>query len=303
MRRITAVLLSLLCAVAVFFLPVTASATGAGTAEQFYKLNIKFCPGGIPVEGAEFYVYHVAEPTSDGGFRLAGAFAGYRVSLDDLDSDSLRSLAATLAGYAARDNIRPDDEDVTNRDGIATLTVVKPGMYLVAGPSVKVDGTVYWPSPVMIFLPSADGNGEISIETKPDRDTGNEIHVVKVWRDGKGEKRPPKIVVQLLCDSVVYDEVTLNEANNWRYTWTDLEDGHIWQILEKEVPEGYSVKVERQSVTFTVTNTAEVPDEPKLPQTGQNWWPVLLLICVGMVLLTVGLLMRTSDATGERSDG
>lgn len=54
--------------------------------------------------------------------------------------------------------------------------------------------------------------------------------------------------------------MTLNAANNWRYTWEKLpaynKDGSkiVWSVVEKE-PEGYTVLIARDGVTFTVTNT------------------------------------------------
>ncbi len=49
---------------------------------------------------------------------------------------------------------------------------------------------------------------------------------------------------------------------------------------------------------FTITNTCNRPDTPKggkLPQTGQLWWPVPVLLLAGLVLVIVGLLRRKED--------
>ena len=67
------------------------------------------------------------------------------------------------------------------------------------------------------------------------------------------------------------------------------------------------MEVTREGITFVVTNTydEDVPDEPtpispsepdepepNLPQTGQLWWPVPLLICAGLLFVIVGLVRR-----------
>ena len=72
-------------------------------------------------------------------------------------------------------------------------------------------------------------------------------------------------MVQLLRDGKVYDTVTLNEGNNWRHTWTGLDDDYTWRVVEYKTPEGYTVTVERQGITFVMTNTwrEEPPDEPE----------------------------------------
>ena len=99
-------------------------------------------------------------------------------------------------------------------------------------------------------------------------------------------------------------------------TWSGLDDGCTWTVVEKEC-EGYTVRVEREGITFVMTNTyaAEIPDDPTpeaplppdpakptpggptLPQTGQVWWPVPLLLMTGLLLLAVGLFRRRT--TGD----
>lgn len=87
-----------------------------------------------------------------------------------------------------------------------------------------------------------------------------ERRVLKIWKDDIPQSRPKEIVIQLLKDGVIYDTVTLNAVNNWRYTWEKLpaynKDGSkiVWSVVEKE-PEGYTVLIARDGVTFTVTNT------------------------------------------------
>lgn len=88
--------------------------------------------------------------------------------------------------------------------------------------------------------------------------------------------------------------------------------------MEYETPEGYTVSVVREGITFVMTNThtEEIPDEPTpggdvppppetnipdeptpqgpgpggpdLPQTGVLWWPVSLLACGGLFLFLIG---------------
>ena len=108
--------------------------------------------------------------------------------------------------------------------------------------------------------------------------------------------------MQLLCDGKIYDEQALNTANNWSYTWEGLDAAHDWKLIEKTVPDDYTVAVTQQGITFTVTNTNDnppppPPDEPTLPQTGMLWWPVPVLGGIGVVTLFFGifLLLRKKD--------
>ena len=67
------------------------------------------------------------------------------------------------------------------------------------------------------------------------------------------------------------------------------------------MPEGYYVSTDRAESTIVVTNTAKQPvsdkkntqdqskkTEAKLPQTGQLWWPVLVLLLAGIICIIVG---------------
>ena len=110
--------------------------------------------------------------------------------------------------------------------------------------------------------------------------------------------------------------MTLSAGNGWSHTWSGLDDGCTWTVVEKEC-EGYTVRVEREGITFVMTNTyaAEIPDDPTpeaplppdptkptpsgptLPQTGQVWWPVPFLLMTGLLLLAVGLFRRRT--TGD----
>ncbi len=86
-----------------------------------------------------------------------------------------------------------------------------------------------------------------------------------------------------------------------------------WSVSEAEVPKGYTVAVTREGNTVVLTNTAKKPGKSdgeanppskrttgkttdktsdKLPQTGQLWWPVLVLLFAGAICLLVGRVLR-----------
>lgn len=158
--------------------------------------------------------------------------------------------------------------------------------------------------------------------------------VLKVWEDKDNEDvRPKNVVIQLLRDGSIYDTVTLTEAGNWRYEWPALSTNYRWTVVEKDSGD-YDVRVSQEGITFVVTNTykKENPDEEipsveeeisenptptgsgeppyekvtvtvgafdaKLPQTGQLWWPVAVLIASGMVFIIAGLILRRGEQYG-----
>lgn len=70
------------------------------------------------------------------------------------------------------------------------------------------------------------------------------------------------------------DTVTLNESNNWSYTWRDLPrqvDGHdCVYTLEEDVPSGYQVLYTNNDgiLAGNITVTNKKLDNTELPDTG-----------------------------------
>ena len=170
--------------------------------------------------------------------------------------------------------------------------------------------------------PEEPGNPEEEEETK--------IHVLKVWKQDQEKERPDSIVVELLQTDVegnttVVDRQTLTKENQWSYTWKNLSTVMRWSVSEAEVPKGYTVAVTREGDTVVLTNTAKKSGNPdgevnppskkptgkttdkmvnkttdkttdktsdKLPQTGQLWWPVIVLLFAGAICLLAGRVLR-----------
>ena len=157
---------------------------------------------------------------------------------------------------------------------------------------------------------------------KPGNPEETKIHVLKVWKQDQEKERPDSIVVELLQTDVegnttVVDRQTLTKENQWSYTWKNLSTLMRWSVSEAEVPNGYTVAVVREGNTVVLTNTAKKPGKSdgevnppskkptdktvnkttdktsdKLPQTGQLWWPVLVLLFAGAICLLVGRVLR-----------
>lgn len=237
-------------------------------------LTVYFGKDGVHFSGAEFQLYRVADVSPSAQFTLTGDFARYPVSLEKLDSAGWRALAQTLDAYAARDKLTPLQTAITGKNGRAEFSSLTTGLYLVTGQRYRAQGYTYTPQPFLIALPSlTDENSwkyTMAVSCKYDSDSNTEEDtierkVLKVWRDdGNEEKRPEQIVVQLLRDGEVYDTVTLSSNNNWRYTWPELSADHHWQVVEHRTPEDYTVLIEREGITFVMTNThqQDIPDTP-----------------------------------------
>ena len=94
------------------------------------------------------------------------------------------------------------------------------------------------------------------------------VTVTKAWEDGGNQDgiRPASILVQLkikvlLVEIPVGDPVELNAANQWAYTFTNLDDTYkgvkiSYTVAEVNVPAGYEAEVTgNQTDGYTITNT------------------------------------------------
>ena len=81
------------------------------------SLTVQFEKEGTGFANVQFRIYRVAEVSDMAEFTLTGDFAGYPVSLEDLDSSGWRALAQTLDAYVGRDSLAPLKTAVTDAAG------------------------------------------------------------------------------------------------------------------------------------------------------------------------------------------
>jgi len=283
------------------------------------------------LSGAEFSLYRVADLSQDVSFSLSGEFAGYPVSLENLDSDGWREAAQTLAAYAARDSRTVQAEGTTDAEGRLVFSDLKAGLYLVTGNLLEKDHVTYEPVSTLVSLPdlNADDTWNLNpvISPKYEKQEKETVtcKVTKRWEDtGNKNRRPASVTAQLLRNGKVYEEVKLKKENQWTHTWKNLEKGYAWKVVEKTTEKSYTVKIKKSGMNFVITNTykkntdqhtekpAETPINPggsqtgggvsgtgvevKLPQTGQLWWPVPYLALAGLVMLCLGILQRKRES-------
>ena len=94
-----------------------------------------------------------------------------------------------------------------------------------------------------------------------------QVSVTKVWADNGYPDRPASVTVQLLCGGEAYGEpVVLSADNNWRHTWTGLNEDLTWTLAEINVPEGYTSNLTQDGFDFIITNTMDYePPAPPAP--------------------------------------
>ncbi len=232
--------------------------------------------------------------------------------LEEEYEDSLAAYNAVVKAGAL-----PDYTTMTNSDGRAVFDNLQTGTYLLVGQPHKINDEQYClGEKTLITLPYPDGEGnplyDVTLKTKhelKDIDETVNYEVIKIWKDtGSSSKRPASVKVELYRNQVLYETVVLTSGSegtsagaNWRYSWTDTDPSAVWTVVE-QVPDGYKVKYEREGNTFTITNTRQTPppsspdnSRPGLPQTGQVWWPVPVLVLLGSILMLAGWRVRKEN--------
>lgn len=250
------------------------AALGVIDPNQAVSFSISYRVDGKPIQGVRFSVYQIASMNEQGSIRLTEPFSTLPVRLPDGNAEEeWRILATTLEGYIQSRQMMPTDVGTTDASGALSfpneVERLPHGVYLVLGEPRTIGSTVYLPTPSIVMLPGIDAltqewTYDIPIEPKteirnnpvlPEQPVYTMREVIKEWKDdGHQSARPSSITVQLLRNGILYDTVTLSEANQWHYTWEQLDNWASWTLTE-QVPAGYTVTVEQKGITFLVTNT------------------------------------------------
>ena len=299
----------LLClAAAISFLPVTALAAGSIDLHHAHNLTVTAVFDQTPVSGMRFDAYLVSTVDEYGELTVIDRYQEYAEELDirGKNDERWQAMAQILAREIMLDDpLKPSRSAVTDADGLAAFSEILPGLYLIVGHGIEKDGYVYSTSPFFANVPEQDlgsnaWNYDVVANAKPGREPIKaDYQVIKVWKDDcHRDQRPKSITLSLICDGEVYDTVTLPHNGAWRYTWEDLETNHQWTVTEKKENGYQDPHVQQEGNTFIVTNTCSKtatptqPDNPTLPQTGQLWWPVPVLIAAGLLFVVIGLVRR-----------
>lgn len=242
-----------------------------------------------PVSNMQVSLYRVA----DENYNLVDSFSQYSI---DLKQD-VQGAANALENRILMDGIEADACVTSDSSGKASFTGLETGIYLVVGKEVYQDGVFYMPQVSLASL-----SGDLSVDLKYETsDKPSRIHVLKVWKKDSKKSRPKSIEVCLLrSDGIVVDKVVLNSDNQWSTTWDNLSTLYTYRVMETSVPSGYKESCTREKDTIILTNTGNYTNkvekkDDKLPNSGQLWWPVPVLLFVGLVLFGLGRHLKNEE--------
>ena len=228
------------------------------------------------ISNAEFRVYRIADIDRISDYHWSGDFSGREEDFREMTQDKWKALAETLwQEVRGSPEICPLETRTTDGDGSFTLTGLRTGLYLVAGPETgnhRADGLeheYYTPAPAIVSLPDLlpdDPSETWQYSTTmypkvgwrdPEPGPGRVILLLqKKWSGGR--KRVP-VLIRLLRDDEVFGEYTVSEEEGWQCRVELSQEeytAHEWSIREDPVS-GYRRSYSRDGMTFTVTNVYE----------------------------------------------
>lgn len=303
--RWTAIVLTAICTLMLVLAGgLQPAANAADDLPETGTIAIAYQDGGQSLPGARIDLRQAATWSPEGGLTPTKDFAGYPIDWNVLnaDAETFRQLAETLSGYASRDQIASQATQTTAADGTAAFTGLQRGLYLVTIGAVSLGAEDYAPSAMLAALPGNDPDAsgqagqagqtmDVKLQPKVEATTHlTQVTVRKEWKNDNDSVRPKSVTMQLLRDGVDVQDVELNAANGWTYTWPDLEANHEWRVVEQSKPDGYTVLVDREGAETIVTNTYESkhPEQAESPNTGAD---VAMIALAAVILAAIALII------------
>ncbi len=301
MKRIFAAILSLIFILSAVTLSI--SARGRVDEDAVCSLTLSYNYDSQSFSGLCIRIYRIAEITETNDYFLTGSFSDYPVAINSVKSrDEWKQLSSTILGYIVADSILPNHETLTDENGEAHFENLATGLYLVQGVRSDYNDGYCEFETFVISVPNTNENDEwmydvtaypksIYVEVEPEDTT---YTVNKLWKDaGNENKRSDSVTIELYKDGEFIEEVVLSSKNDWSYSWTAPLDGAVWQAVESNVPNGYTVTIEQEGNYFTVINTYDDPEIP--PKTGDtSQMPIYIILLtvsgIGLVIVSIGAL-------------
>ncbi len=238
------------------------------------------------INGVTVKLCQVAE-LNNSGYYPTSAFEGSGISVSGLINSPDESSAKSVTEYIKNNQI--DVLSAVSDNGKTTFSNLDLGIWVV----FCDEDSEYLFNPYIVFLPYESGGKlyyEVSSTPKIEDSKPNEIsiYVIKKWNDNNNaaKKRPDSVKVELLNGLKVVSTAELSELNGWSHTFTGILNDGNYSVRENAVANYKSNYSGDATNGFVVTNTY---NGEKLPQTGQYWWPIILIAVAGVGFIALGI--------------
>lgn len=238
------------------------------------------------VNGVTVYLCQVAE-LNNNGYYPTTAFESSGLSISGLINSPDESSAKSVTDYIKNNQI--EVLSTASKNGKTSFSDLALGIWVV----FCDEDSKYTFNPYIVFLPYESGGKlyyEVSSVPKIEDSKPNEtsIYVVKKWDDknNAAKKRPDSVNIELLNGSEAVSTAKLSESNGWSHTFTGVSKDGNYSVRENSVANYKANYSGDMANGFVVTNTYT---GEKLPQTGQYWWPIILIAIAGVGFIALGI--------------
>lgn len=304
------------------------------------SITITYVCGNTKIENANFFYEKVADITIDhfGSYKLefTTSYVDVLTDVEVQDASLWGEAALKLQKYYENNNYSTGIEAQTGTNGVVELSNLANGLYLIVfDEHVDAAGITYETNPFLVAVPNKIGDSDVweynisavpkvvdSIyptepevipplvtpspdgEVEEDGDVSDglipptSITVCKFWENSIVVEG--WIIVELLGNGIKYSEQVLNDENNWTYTWYNLSGGLTWEVVEKDVPDGYVGSYTTNGTIIGLTNTAVL--SALIPQTGIVQEPIHLLCGIGIIFIVFGIVLLRKGCGCEKEE-
>ena len=190
-----------------------------------------------------------------GSFSFNSLPEGIKVYNADTDKEIVGNLTTGMKIYFVYTGNTMDGSEISLSYKYQTTEIY----YLIANNKSNQD---------LVGLDTKDNEGNLTL-TLPKDETQISYTVIKKWNDSNNSDkvRPESIQVQLKADNKNYGQpITLNETNNWTYTWDNLPEKSSGNTIQYSIEElgdlsNYNVVYENKLQETIITNnlTIDIP--------------------------------------------
>lgn len=250
------------------------------------------------IEGLTVHLCQIAT-LDDMGYYPSEAFEASGISIAGIVNNPDEAAASTVMKYVL--DTGANTFSMVSKEGKVTFSNLPLGIYVVF-PAPK---GAYTFNPYIVFLPYEAGGKlvfELSSAPKLEENKSDELslYVLKKWDDqnNASKNRPTSVTVDLLDGKTVVDTATLSEQNGWAHTFTTPQKAGDYSVREHSVAHYEATYGGSVQDGLIITNTYV---GEKLPQTGQYWWPIVLIAVAGVCFALLGFYEMGEKKNGKKN--
>ncbi len=295
------------CLLLLLLLPVNVHALSTANAKESIVLNkpcsleLVYRNGKTALSGIDVTIWQAADLKEDLSYTLHGDFTSYPIDLTAIKSSTeWNTITTTLYNCASADKMKGITAS-TNSEGKVLFEGLSCGIYLVA--PVSTNAVSFAANLVAVPGMEKDGTWTYDVTAIPKPDTEKppepsaEYQVTKLWKDyGDGNGRPTSVSVEIYKNRTLDKTVVLSADNKWTYTWKTTDTQAEWTVVERNIPEGYTMSVTQNKHAFIIEN--KKTGDYGSPKTGDNsnitlYMSLMLCSFVGIIIpLLIGKRKR-----------